>query len=154
MGGTYRLKRIRGHFIHEKFTDKGFFKQAMNARDMENLHIVIPPRAKEIYYNVRTMPRLGNTYLLQDSIIVILLRTCLAIPIQIWTWHLVAIFPRRSLPILSKTWLFHTFASLPLGSNTETSLSPTLKCQPKGVPDCISHNPTHTLHQQKPYILS
>ena len=62
-------------------------------------------------------------------------------------------FPRRSKSILSKTWLFPILTSLPFGSDTEASLSPTLKCQPKGVPDCISHNPTDTSYQQKPYIL-
>ena len=61
--------------------------------------------------------------------------------------------PRRTKPILSKTWLFHMLASLPLGFDTETSLLLILKCQPKGVPDRISHDPTDALHQQKPFIL-
>ena len=95
----------------------------------------------------------GNTYLLQDSIIAILHRTSIAKPIQIWTRPFMANLPKRSILILSKTQLFHTLTSLPLGSNTEASLSPTLKCQPKGVLDYISHNPTNTLHQRKPYIL-
>ena len=60
--------------------------------------------------------------------------------------------PRRSISILCKTRLFHTLTSLPLGFNTKASLTPTLKCQSKGVLDRISHDPTNTLHQQKPYI--
>ena len=43
-GGYLHIEQKRGQFIHEKFTDKGFFKQAMNARDMGVLHIVNPPR--------------------------------------------------------------------------------------------------------------
>ena len=61
--------------------------------------------------------------------------------------------PRRTKPILSKTWLFHTLASLLLGSNTKMSLLLILKCQTKGVPNHISHDPTNALHQQKPFIL-
>ena len=59
--------------------------------------------------------------------------------------------PRKSMPIPSKTWLFHAKTSLPLGPDFEASLA-YLKRQPKGVPDYFSHDPTDALHQWKPFI--
>ena len=58
----------------------------------------------------------------------ILFKTCIAMPF-------LAIFSKRWMPILSKTQLLLALTSLPLGTNTEASLSPTLKCQSKGVPN-------------------
>ena len=41
------------------------------------------------------------------------------------------------MPILSKTRLLPTFTSLPLGTDTNESLSPAFKCQAKGALDQI-----------------
>ena len=62
------------------------------------------------------------------------------------------IFPRRSISFLSKTRLSLALTSLPLGSDIEVSLPPTLNASPRGFQIAYTHDPTDTLHQQKPYI--
>ena len=50
----------------------------------------------------------------------------------------IAILPGWPMPILHRPWLLPASTSLPLGTDTEASLSPALKCQPKGVPNQLT----------------
>ena len=60
------------------------------------------------------------------------------------TWSSQQLFPDWPMPILSRTWLLPASTSLPLGTDTEASLLPTLKCQPKGDPDQLTLIPINT----------
>ena len=92
----------------------------------------------------------GNTYLLQEWIIPSFLGQVQPRPIPSWIWP---IFPKKSIPFLSNTQLSLALTSLPLGSDIGVSLPPTWNASPRGFQIAYSHDPTDTLHQQKPFIL-
>ena len=54
------------------------------------------------------------------------------------------------MPILSKTQLFPAMTSLPLGTDTEASLSPALNANPRGFQIATLSIPLITSYQQEP----
>ena len=60
-------------------------------------------------------------------------------------------FHRRSISILSRVGYSLRWHPSRLGPTPRQASPPTLKCQPKGVPDRNSHDPTDTLNQRKPF---
>ena len=59
--------------------------------------------------------------------------------------------PRRSISILSRLGYSLRWHPSRLGPTPRQASPPTLKCQPKGVPDRNSHDPTDTPNQRKPF---
>ena len=59
--------------------------------------------------------------------------------------------PRRSISILSRLGYSLRWHPSRLGPTPRQASPPTLKCQPKGVPDRNSHDPTDTSNQRKPF---
>ena len=69
------------------------------------------------------------------------------------TWPSMTNLPRRSISIPSRLGYFLRWHPSRLGLTLRQVTPPTLKCQPKGVPDHNSHDPTDTSNQRKPFFL-
>ena len=89
---------------------------------------------------VRAMPRLDNTYLLQDLVIAILLRQVQPCLSNSKDSAIHGYLPIRSIPILSKTQLLPAMTSLPLGTNPKASLLSASNANPRGF-YIVSHDP-------------
>ena len=119
-------------------------------RNTRALHVHIT-RWKETYNVVRAMPR---------QVIPIFLGIDHCHPLQdksnhdlsnLQTWPSMTNLPRISISILSRLGYSFRWHPSRLGPTPRQVSLPTLKCQPKEVPDCNSHDPTDTLNQRKPF---